>query len=313
MSKANIDINRTTILNSEQMSIVVTAKNLQIIASSKKIQLEILVTPEVYKIIDANHLFNLEQENRGEILGGKFDEAKPFKIVLQLKDEFVESITAANQDQEQLKLMLIKELDNNASKTLRSIDSWQALNVTQAIDLPSGLSDKGAVSFGFQTKWAEASIGLRESTELGSLLESFLTAQEVEFKKYKHQEIWQVDIHQTEESWLCNIHLLNDQKMLMIVCHRPINIPAELIEITNEYIARANYGLVNGNFALNFESGELNYKTSAQIMSSDAFETTLDFLIRQSIFSYSKYMTGLDLLLSGEISPKELIAIKEKA
>ena len=312
MLKKNIEINRKTNLNSKETSIVVLIKKLEIRKSPNIVELELSAIPKVYNIIDTMCLFGLAQENRGEILGCSFDDNVEYRIVLKLKEELAEIICESYQNEEYFKLAITKDLENDISKTLRSIDSWQALRVTQDIKLPPEMAKKGSVVFGFQTKWAETPPAQEDVFDLGTVLESFLTSKDVEFNKYRNQDVWQITVNHPEESFLCNFHILAEQQIIMIVCHRPKSIPIDNIEIVNLYITQANYGLVNGNFAINMDTGELNFKTSSQITSIDAFEAILDFVLRQSIHSYSKYILGIDLLLNGELSPKEMIAIKEK-
>ena len=88
-----------------------------------------------------------------------------------------------------------------------------------------------------------------------------------------------------------------------------LNNKAELDKINQvaEYLHRANYGLRVGNFELDYDDGEIRYKT---YIDADFTEIT-DKTIMMSIFipgdMFNKYGKGLLEVMLGEANPKELI------
>ena len=76
-----------------------------------------------------------------------------------------------------------------------------------------------------------------------------------------------------------------------------------------EYITRANYGLKNGNFELDYNDGEIRYKTFAPVLEDDAAPS--EELIRFSIFvgvaMVSRYGDGLAEVIFDIKDPLEAI------
>lgn len=74
-----------------------------------------------------------------------------------------------------------------------------------------------------------------------------------------------------------------------------------------EFICRANFGLVNGNFELDFRDGEIRYKT---YVNCDGIVPTKG-MIRSSIFviasMYKRYADGIIDVLFKDITPEEAI------
>ncbi len=82
--------------------------------------------------------------------------------------------------------------------------------------------------------------------------------------------------------------------------------PEEMARMA-EFICRANFGLVNGNFELDFRDGEIRYKT---YVNCDGIVPTEE-IIRSSIFviasMYKRYADGITDVLFKDITPEEAI------
>ena len=101
-------------------------------------------------------------------------------------------------------------------------------------------------------------------------------------------------------------------EMIMVVSHRPKTIPLDAIVLINEYVARLNYGLVSGAAGVNMDTGELYFKVSGPLVNSESFESTIDYLLRQSTHMYANYLTEVDSLLDETISPKDFLQEREE-
>lgn len=75
----------------------------------------------------------------------------------------------------------------------------------------------------------------------------------------------------------------------------------------SEYLHRANYGLNNGNFEMDFEDGEIRYKTYVNFDGLQLSEEVVRDSILIPIFMFDTYGKNLVRLMIGESDPKTLI------
>ena len=55
-------------------------------------------------------------------------------------------------------------------------------------------------------------------------------------------------------------------------------------------IARTNWGLVIGNFEMNWETGEVRYKTSADLRDIDPVDMVIGRLIHANVLTMDRYL-----------------------
>lgn len=79
--------------------------------------------------------------------------------------------------------------------------------------------------------------------------------------------------------------------------------PYDLRTQTAEYLMRANFGLPFGNFEMDFEGGEVRFKTSAAIPVSGPDDFVLRALIYVNVVTMDKYLPGLRQVVSGKATP----------
>lgn len=86
----------------------------------------------------------------------------------------------------------------------------------------------------------------------------------------------------------------------------------EYYDTVGEFLHRANYGLKNGNFEMDYSDGEIRYKTFVD------FENIVisEEIVRDSIFvgiaMLDRYGKGLLKIMLGESTPKECVEECEK-
>lgn len=103
------------------------------------------------------------------------------------------------------------------------------------------------------------------------------------------------------------IHAHDDTRRLLVYT-RPqgILIKDQDIPKVADFITRANYGLPLGNFELDLNDGELNFKNTLAIEDGDLTEKMVNTLVTFSIECVNRYLPGIEAVLSGT-SPKEAI------
>lgn len=67
-----------------------------------------------------------------------------------------------------------------------------------------------------------------------------------------------------------------------------------------DFINRANYGLPLGNFELDMNDGELNYKNSVDVTGGELTKGMVETLVKFSIECVNRYLPGLEAVLAGK-------------
>ena len=78
-------------------------------------------------------------------------------------------------------------------------------------------------------------------------------------------------------------------------------------EAVAEFITRANFGMIIGNFEFDYSDGEIRYKTSVDLEGVEVQSNLLRNLVYANVLTMDKYFTGLMRVMYGGITPDEAI------
>jgi hypothetical protein len=95
------------------------------------------------------------------------------------------------------------------------------------------------------------------------------------------------------------------QFLFYSVC--PVPVGEDRRAAVAEFVARANYDMVLGNFELDFDDGEIRYKTSAPIEGAQLSPAIVALLVLVNLKTMDQYMPGILSVLHGGISPRDAI------
>ncbi|MEL7052307.1 MAG: YbjN domain-containing protein [Cyanobacteria bacterium J06588_5] len=74
-----------------------------------------------------------------------------------------------------------------------------------------------------------------------------------------------------------------------------------------QFITRANYGLILGNFELDYTDGEIRYKTSLDVESDRLTPALTKNLISTNVTTMDQYLPGLLAFLEQQTPPGQAI------
>jgi hypothetical protein len=107
--------------------------------------------------------------------------------------------------------------------------------------------------------------------------------------------------------WTCFAQAREEQQQFIFYSVCPVNAPAEKRTMLAEFITRANYGLIIGNFELDFEDGEIRYKTSLDAEGLTLSPALFKNLVYANLSMMDQYLPGIMSILYSEVSPREMI------
>jgi len=109
-----------------------------------------------------------------------------------------------------------------------------------------------------------------------------------------------------------NFHalLLVDEEQESLLCNTHINqkIPySKRLEVC-DFMSRSNYELVNGNFEMNLDSGEIRYRTFLDLADAEPSQDQILNIVWNGVLGFDTYYPGLMKLIYGDINAEEAIA-----
>lgn len=99
-----------------------------------------------------------------------------------------------------------------------------------------------------------------------------------------------------------------DKELLLFYSYCPIKIDEAKRPIIADFITRANYGLYVGNFEMDFNDGEVRYKTSVDVEGSEPTFDLIKRLVYNNVGVMDRYLPGIMAVNYGGDSPQAAIA-----
>lgn len=102
-----------------------------------------------------------------------------------------------------------------------------------------------------------------------------------------------------------------DMSILLFYAVGPERVAPERRTAVAEYITRVNYGLPMGCFEMDWEDGEVRYRTALDYEGTPLALVQVNNLIQPAIHVSDRYLPGLLRVASGEQEPEEAVAEAE--
>ena len=93
--------------------------------------------------------------------------------------------------------------------------------------------------------------------------------------------------------WACMIRCFEHSGRLLVYSLYPRQVEDALRNRISELICRINYGLILGNFEMDWDDGELRYKTSMDIEGTELNRTILRNLVYGNFHSFDMYFNAI--------------------
>jgi hypothetical protein len=135
---------------------------------------------------------------------------------------------------------------------------------------------------------------------------------------YMEEEDWKYEILEGETiirfhfkgsagRLLCYGEVDEEKSWLIFYSYMPVNAPTEKMTEVAEFVTRANRGMRIGNFELDFDDGEIRYKTSIDVEGGELTAKMIDNLLRANLSTINRYFAGVMELIYGNQPPAEII------
>ncbi len=108
--------------------------------------------------------------------------------------------------------------------------------------------------------------------------------------------------------WMCYAHAREEAQQFVFYSVLPANIPLPKRDLVAEFITRANYGMIIGNYELNYDDGEVRYKTSIDIEGAELSFPLVRQVVYQNVENMDRYLPGFMSIIYAGITPADAIA-----
>ncbi|MCC6453983.1 MAG: YbjN domain-containing protein [Caldilineaceae bacterium] len=111
----------------------------------------------------------------------------------------------------------------------------------------------------------------------------------------------------------CFAQIRADLEQFIFYVVMPVRAPAQMRLAVAEYLTRANYGLRIGNFEMDFDDGEVRYKSSVDFEGVELTPGLIRNVMYPAVQTMDRYLPGvLSVVFGGKSAEEAIIAIEEE-
>lgn len=206
--------------------------------------------------------------------------------------------------------------DQLAEGIVNFVKEWTEANLAEATQTATtqflkGISD----TFGELLNGAIEELDTDNDPEDPSLFQAviaFFEAEQWPFIQIPDTPALRLSFRGDSGQWNCYAKANQAQQTLLFYSICPIPAPEIRLPAAAEFITRANYGLIIGNFELDYGDGEIRYKTSIDIEGDTLSPALIKQLVYANVLTVDQYLPGLFAVLEQGISPLTAIAQVEQ-
>jgi hypothetical protein len=146
------------------------------------------------------------------------------------------------------------------------------------------------------------------SNKILSTIVNFFTEDDWSFTKIQSEPVLRMAFQGKNGKWTCYAKARTEKAQFVFYSICPVNVPESKHLGIAEFIARANYGTIIGNFELDFVSGEIRYKTSIDVESSTLTFPQIKQLVYTNVMMMDEYLPGIMSVIDGGLEARDAIA-----
>jgi hypothetical protein len=102
------------------------------------------------------------------------------------------------------------------------------------------------------------------------------------------------------------IHAHDDTRLLVYARPAGLLMPPERLQALGEFVNRANYGLPLGNFEIDLNDGELNFKNTVDVTGGSLTPRMVQTVVHFTLEAMNRYLPGLQAVIDGK-APRAVI------
>jgi hypothetical protein len=144
--------------------------------------------------------------------------------------------------------------------------------------------------------------------QIFNVLVEFFEEDEWDFQWMEGASVLSMGFSGKNGKWQCFAQAREAQQQFVFYSVLPINVPPEKRQKVAELITRINYGMVIGNFEMDFDDGEVRYKTSVDVEGAELTPPMIRQMVYANIIITDRYLSAIMRAIYSDITPLEAIA-----
>jgi hypothetical protein len=128
-----------------------------------------------------------------------------------------------------------------------------------------------------------------------------------EFQSAEDMTILSMGFAGIHGKWLCYAQAREQEEQFVFYSVLPINVPDNRLAKMAEFLTRVNYGMVIGNFEMDYDDGEIRYKTSVDIEGSELSAALIRQIVYANLVITDRYLPGVMRVVYSDDSPHEVL------
>ncbi|BAY81539.1 hypothetical protein NIES267_10160 [Calothrix parasitica NIES-267] len=140
---------------------------------------------------------------------------------------------------------------------------------------------------------------------------NFFKTEEWEFVEEEDELILYMNFKGENGEWVCLAKVIEVENQFIFYSLYPQAVPQDKRLAIAEFITRVNYGTVLGNFELDFDDGEIRYKTSIDVEGDNLSFALIKQMVYANVMMMDEYLPGIMAVIEGEVEVKEAISLVE--
>jgi hypothetical protein len=137
---------------------------------------------------------------------------------------------------------------------------------------------------------------------------NFFTEDDWAYTKIQGEPTLRLAFQGQNGKWTCYAKAREQQQQFVFYSICPVNVPETKNLAIAEFIARANFGMIIGNFELDFTDGEIRYKTSIDVEGANLTFPQIKRLVYANVMMMDQYLPGIMSVIDSDVEPKDAIA-----
>jgi hypothetical protein len=140
------------------------------------------------------------------------------------------------------------------------------------------------------------------------VMEDFFKKDDWPATKLENQPAMSMNFQGQNGRWSCYARVEEEKQIVLFYSYCPVKAPEEKRPILADFLTRANYGLYIGNFEMDFNDGEVRFKTSLDVEGDELSFALMKRIVYDNVGVMDKYLPGVMSVIYGGASPTEAIA-----
>lgn len=129
---------------------------------------------------------------------------------------------------------------------------------------------------------------------------AFLRSDEWPYSDMESGQVARTAFKGDNGQFACYAQARQEQQQFIFYSVCPVTVPDGKRPLVAEFLTRANYGMILGNFEMDYRDGEVRYKTSIDSNGEDLSEGLIRPVVYSNVMMMDRYLPGIMKLVYGD-------------